>query len=80
VHAGREADDQQAGVRVAERRDRGRVVVRVAVADLVEEGGQARAVAAIGVESCWMFDLDPLIPTFSRREKGRITFDDVPSP
>ena len=47
MHAGREADDQQAGPRIAEGRHRARMVIRPAATHPGKEAGQARTVGTV---------------------------------
>ncbi len=50
VHAGREADDQKLGVRVAKRRHRPGMVGGIAGVDVIQKRGEARAGTAVGIE------------------------------
>jgi len=50
VHTRRQADDQQSGFIVTERRDRAGVVAGVLLFDVAEEGVEAGALAAVGIK------------------------------
>jgi hypothetical protein len=50
VHAWRQADNQQARARIAERRDRARMILRILPANFAQELGKPRATRALQVE------------------------------
>ncbi len=50
VHAGRQPDDQETRLRIAKRRHRPTVIVRVALLHVIKEPGKPRAGPALGIE------------------------------